>query len=245
MAHRGEFRIGTSGWTYDHWAGPVYPDAVPKEDHLAHYARSLDSVEVNSTFYGLPSEATVEGWLRATPDGFVFAVKASRYITHMKKLKDPELGLPRFLEAIRPFGDRLGPVLFQLPPRWRCNPERLEAFLRALPRGRRYAFEFRDASWHGQDVMDILRCYAAAFCVFDLAGTASPCATTADFAYVRLHGPDGPDRGRYDTPALQQWASRICAWREDGLDVYCYFDNDEAGYSFKNAVQLKRLIDRP
>lgn len=245
MARRGEIRIGTSGWTYDHWAGPVYPEDVPKEDYLSHYARSLDTVEVNSTFYGLPSESSVEAWRRATPEGFVFAVKASRYITHMKKLKEPATGLPRLFEAIRPFGDRLGPILFQLPPRWRCNPQRLETFLDALAHGRRYAFEFRDASWHGEDVMDVLRRHGAAFCVFDLAGTASPCVTTAGFAYVRLHGPDGPYCGRYGARTLRQWAERISDWSKGGLDVYCYFDNDEAGYAFENAVELRQLIERP
>jgi len=243
MARRCEIRIGTSGWTYDHWAGPVYPEDMPKEDYLAHYARSLDTVEVNSTFYGLPSEASVRSWRDAAPAGFLFAVKASRYITHMKKLKDPRDSVARFLEAIRPFGDRLGPILFQLPPRWRCNPERLDAFLNALPSGHRHAFEFRDASWHGEEVRDILERRGAAFCIFDLAGTVSPCMTTANFAYVRLHGPDGPYRGRYDGRTLKQWADRFLDWRAGGLDVYCYFDNDEAGYAFENAVQLRRLID--
>lgn len=244
MARTGEIRIGTSGWTYEHWVGPVYPEDMPPSDRLAHYSRSLDSVEINSTFYGLPSADSIAAWLAATPDSFRFAVKASRYITHMKKLKDPEAALTLFLEAVRPFGSRLGPILFQLPPRWRCNAARLKTFLEALPRTHRYAFEFRDASWHGSDTRTILEQTGAAFCIFELAGAMSPLATTADFAYIRLHGPNGAYRGRYGDQELKAWAERISGWRADGLDVFCYFDNDEAGYAFANAVHLLQLLRR-
>ncbi len=242
MTHRGRSFIGTSGWRYDHWIGTAYPEGTRPDDFLHHYAGFLRTVEVNSTFYGLPSQKSIEAWLAATPPDFVFAVKASRYLTHMKKLKDPEAGLHRFLAAIRPFGKKLGPVLFQLPPRWRRNAERLDAFLDALPPIHRYAFEFRDPSWHGSEVAALLKRHNAAFCIFELAGKQSPLLTTADFAYIRLHGPGGAYQGCYDDSLLAGWAGRVGDLREQGLDVYCYFDNDEAGYAFANAVRLAELV---
>jgi uncharacterized protein YecE (DUF72 family) len=245
MAGRGRIWIGTSGWQYDHWVGPVYPEELPGGSFLTHYAGMLDSVEVNSSFYGLPSAATVARWREATPPDFLFAVKASRYVTHMKKLKDPDEGIARLFAAIEPLADKLGPILFQLPPRWRVNANRLEAFLAALPAGRHYAFEFRDDSWHCSEVLGMLARHNAAFCVFDLAGRRSPVEVTADFAYVRLHGPDGAYRGNYDGRALRGWARRIAGWRDAGLDVYCYFDNDEAGYAFANAVRLREILATP
>ena len=245
MARRGRIWIGTSGWQYDHWIGPVYEEGLDSRAWLARYARSLDSVEVNSTFYGLPSAAAVTAWRDATPADFLFAVKASRYITHMKKLKDPAESVRRFFAAIEPLGEKLGPVLFQLPPRWRANADRLEVFLAALPAGHRYAFEFRDASWHCGEVYAALARHNAAFCIFDLAGDQTPTEATADFAYIRLHGPDGAYRGNYGERALTGWARRIADWRETGLDCYCYFDNDEAGYAFANAVRLREALAMP
>lgn len=245
MTRRGKRFIGTSGWRYDHWIGTAYPADLQPQETLGYYARFLGSVEINSTFYGLPGRKSLAGWLAATPPGFVFAVKASRYLTHMKKLKDPEAGVGRFFAAIRPLRERLGPVLFQLPPRWRRNPARLEAFLDALPKGNRYAFEFRDPSWHVEEILAMLAHRNAAFCVFELAGVQSPRPVTADFVYVRLHGPGAAYSGRYDERALKGWAGRIEAWLAQGLDVYCYFDNDEAGHAFENAVRLADLVDRP
>jgi uncharacterized protein YecE (DUF72 family) len=245
MARRGQTWVGTSGWQYDHWVGPVYQPALDSGARLAHYARFLDSVEVNSTFYGLPSTAVVEHWRDVTPADFIFAVKASRYITHMKKLKDPGASTARFFEAVEPLGHKLGPILFQLPPRWRVNPRRLEDFLAALPAGPRYAFEFRDESWHCQEVSDLLARHNAAFCIFDLEGQQTPIEITADFAYIRLHGPDGAYRGSYGQATLKSWAARIAEWRDSGLDCYCYFDNDEAGYAFANAGRLREMLSRP
>ncbi len=244
-SRRGRTFIGTSGWRYDHWLGTVYPAELPAKDWLCHYAEHLRTVEVNSTFYGLPGPESIATWLAATPPDFVFAVKASRYLTHMKKLKDPGSGLANFLDAIRPFGARLGPVLLQLPPRWRCNPERLDAFLDALPVGQRCAFEFRDRSWHNDEIAALLAQRNAAFCIFELAGNRSPRLATADFVYIRLHGPGDAYRGSYDDRALSRWAGRILRWRSDGTDVYCYFDNDEAGYAFANAVRLAELVAAP
>jgi uncharacterized protein YecE (DUF72 family) len=178
------------------------------------------------------------------PEGFVFAAKASRYITHMKKLKDPDAGLGRFLPRMDLLEDRLGPILFQLPPRWHCNIERLEAFLTALDREHRYAFELRDQSWINDQVLDLLAEHKAAFCIYELDGFVSPQPITADFVYLRLHGPDGPYRGDYDEQALGRWADRIAGWLDQGRTVYCYFDNDEAGYAAGNALTLRRLLDQ-
>lgn len=238
----GLVRIGTSGWHYPHWVGPFYPRGMPPGAFLAHYARQFDTVEVNNTFYGLPGPEAVAAWCRDTPPGFLFACKSSRYITHMKKLKDPEAATARFFEAVAALKPSLGPILFQLPPRWRCDPDRLAAFLDALPEGYRYAFEFRDQSWWCRPVYDLLERAGAALCIFDLAGQRSPVERTAGFVYIRLHGPAGAYQGSYDGRSLAGWARRIAAWRADGANVYCYFDNDEAGYAPQDAARLAEMI---
>lgn len=238
----GEVRIGTSGWHYTHWRGPFYPAGLPASRMLAYYAREFDTVEVNNSFYRLPERATFEAWRKATPAGFCFAVKASRYITHMKKLTDPTDALARFFAAAGGLGDKLGPVLFQLPPRWHCDLSRLEAFLAVLPSRRRYAMEFRDPSWHDERVYALLAGHNVAFCVFDLAGTLSPLRVTADFAYVRLHGPGDKYQGRYDRATLRAWARRVRSWSRDLAAVHVYFDNDQAGYAVINARELRDLV---
>jgi uncharacterized protein YecE (DUF72 family) len=238
----GKIHIGTSGWHYAHWVGPFYPEGTEPHAFLAYYARGLHSVEINSTFYRLPEPATLAEWRDITPDGFVFACKASRYITHMKKLKDPARTIRRFLAAVATLGGKLGPILFQLPPRWRVDVERLARFLAALPEQFRFAFEFRDESWFTPEVCDLLARHGAAFAAYDLDGRRSPVRVTAGFVYVRLHGPDGPYRGQYDGRTLAGWARHITAWREAGLDVFCYFDNDEAGYAPQDAMRLAGMV---
>ncbi len=235
--------IGTSGWHYRHWAGRFYPDDAATEDFLAFYARHFRTVEINNTFYRLPSVDVLSAWRAATPANFIFACKASRYITHLKKLKDAPQSTQRFFSAVQALGSKLGPVLFQLPPRWRVNVDRLRRFLEVLPKAHRYAFEFRDQSWLCDEIFQVLRQHNAALCLYDLDYRQSPILLTADFTYVRLHGPDGAYRGCYGEKNLNQWAQRIRAWRKDGLDVYCYFDNDEAGYATQNAAQLICLIE--
>jgi len=236
-------RIGTSGWHYPHWRGAFYPEDLPEKDRLAYYAGIFDTVEINNSFYRLPSEETLRDWAERTPPGLVFACKASRYITHMKKLKDPYQSLSSFLDRIAVLGDKLGPVLFQLPPRWRPNARRLEAFLEALPRDWRFTFEFRDPRWNEPEILQLLERYRAAFCCFDLGGTCSPIRVTADFAYIRLHGPGAPYQGSYSDACLADWAARIATWQADGLDVYCYFDNDERAYAPANAQSLLGMLD--
>lgn len=234
--------VGTSGWHYSHWVGPFYPKGLAPNDFLGFYAGRFGSVEINNTFYRLPKAETVAEWCRETPPGFVFACKASRYITHMKKLKDPAAATARFFDVVTGLRRKLGPILFQLPPHWNVDVERLAHFLAALPRGFRFAFEFRDESWFVPAVFRLLERHGAAACAFDLGGRRSPVRLTADFIYIRLHGPGGPYRGRYDGRTLAAWARRAKAWRESGLDVYCYFDNDEAGYAAADALRLAALL---
>ncbi len=234
--------IGTSGWQYDHWRGPFYPEALPKEGFLSYCAERFHTVEINNSFYQLPSRKSLAAWREAVPAGFVFSVKASRYITHMKKLKDPDQTLPPFFRAFEALRDKLGPILFQLPPNWRFNPDRLYDFLEALPTGLRYAFEFRDSSWFDPRALDALTEIGAAFCMYELAGTVSPKHITADFAYIRLHGPEGPYQGRYGRRGLAGWAGALYAWAEQGRKIFCYFDNDEAGFAPLDAMDLQSMI---
>ncbi|MDZ7754117.1 MAG: DUF72 domain-containing protein [Gammaproteobacteria bacterium] len=240
--------VGTSGWSYDHWRGPFFPRDLPKTEYLAYYGARFPGVEINNSFYQLPAAHTLENWREKVPDGFVFTAKASRYVTHMKKLKDPGHGLTTFLERITVLGDRLGPILFQLPPHWRFDAARLDAFLEALgsnlplDRDFEYAFELRDHSWLNDHTYELLSRHGAALCIYDLAGFTSPKEVTADFIYVRLHGPGGPYRGCYDTATLAGWAGAFHSWAAAGCRVYCFFDNDEAGYAAANAARLLDMV---
>lgn len=233
--------IGTSGWQYKHWRGPFYPADLPASRMLAFYLEHFDTVEVNNSFYHLPAPATFENWKAASPPGFLFAVKGSRFITHMKKLKDPEPSSQKFFDAVAGLGRKLGPILWQLPPFWQVNTERLDEFLAVLPRRRRYAFEFRNETWFTEEVNAILRRRKAAFCIYDFDYRQSPRTVTADWVYVRLHGPDGKYAGSYSDDALKEWARQFEAWSREGRDVYCYFDNDQAGYAVQNALRLREF----
>ncbi|OGR28440.1 MAG: hypothetical protein A2139_06580 [Desulfobacca sp. RBG_16_60_12] len=199
-------------------------------------------MEINNSFYRLPSERALTTWRETAPPGFLFAVKASRFITHLKKLKDPERSLAPFLERIALLGDKLGPILFQLPPRWHFDAARLAAFLAALPAAHRYALELRDRSWINDRALDLLSAHGAAFCIYELAGYLTPQEVTADFVYIRLHGPCGPYQGRYDDRTLTAWAEAMAAWSRQGREVFCYFDNDEAGFAAHNAWQLQDML---
>jgi uncharacterized protein YecE (DUF72 family) len=238
----GNVHIGTSGWHYKHWHGCFYPSSFPAAKMLRWYAERFDTVEINNSFYCLPKPEALAAWCRETPANFCFAVKASRFITHNKKLLDPKETIRNFMSAIRGLGKRLGPILFQLPPGWQLNLERLESFLRALPRGRQHVFEFRNPMWNVQPVYDTLRRYNAAYCIYELAGFQSPMEVTADFAYVRLHGPGNKYQGDYSHDQLKSWAGKIDEWRKSLRDVYIYFDNDQAGYAAKNAQELKAMV---
>jgi uncharacterized protein YecE (DUF72 family) len=239
----GRCYIGTSGWSYRHWRGPFYPTAMAKGgDQLGFYAERFDTVEVNGTFYRLIEADTFRRWREVTPEGFVFACKGSRYLTHMKRLKDPEQGVGRFFERVEVLVDKLGPVVFQLPGRFKPDRARLEGFLDALPAGHRYAFEFRDPRWFEPEILELLKEHDVALCLYEFAGQEAPLEVTADFVYIRLHGPDGAYQGSYDDRALRTWADRIAGWAREGLDVYCYFDNDDRGFAPKNALRLKEFF---
>ncbi len=234
--------IGTSGWSYDSWDGPFYPESLPAGERLEYYAGQFDTVEINNTFYSLPDERTVRNWHDSVPERFLFAVKASRYITHRKKLKDPEKSIGRFFEHIGPLAEKAGPVLFQLPPRWHENTGRLAEFLGKLPPDYRYAFEFRDPSWFNEEVYDLLKKHHAAFCIYDLGERRSPDVVTAGFVYIRLHGPETRYAGCYTQSQLSQWAEKVRKWQRTGHEVYLYFDNDENGYAARNAREIQEIL---
>ncbi len=243
MSRNSNIHIGTSGWQYKHWKGPFYPEDLYASDFLSYYSEWFHTVEINNSFYQLPKQETLSQWRSKSPKDFIFSLKASRYITHMKKLKDPASSLSRLLEPLPSLSGKLGPILFQLPPKWRFNPERFFDFLESLPSGYRYAFEMRDPTWLDHRAYEALEEVGAAFCIFDLAGRTSPKEITADFVYIRLHGPEEvPYKGKYSTKTLSGWAGAISTWSEQGHDVFCYFDNDEAGYAAQNALRLQKML---
>jgi uncharacterized protein YecE (DUF72 family) len=243
MANSCEIRIGCSGWHYKHWVGRFYPPKTPASKMLEFYLQHFDTVELNNSFYKLPDIATFDCWRGATPKDFRFAVKASRFITHNKKLIDPENALDNFLPRAEALGKKLGPILFQLPPKWRINLNRLGEFLSVLPRYHRYTFEFREPSWETAETYALLRKYNAAYCVYQLAGYQTPIHVTADWAYVRLHGPtDRKYQGSYSRADLRAWADRIQRWSSELNAIYVYFDNDDSAYAAHNAIELKSLV---
>lgn len=230
---------GCSGWNYPHWREVFYPSGVPQREWLEHYARSFDTVEINSSFYRLPPKTVFEQWRRRTPDGFVFAVKASRYLTHIKKLAEPAEPLQRLLDASAGLAEKRGPVLYQFPPGWSIDIERLEAFLSVLPADIRHVFEFRNDTWHCDKLWSLLADHNAAYCMMDSPGLPLHVKRTADFCYVRMHS--GEERGRYSERSLNTWAKRIEELLHAG-DVYVYFNNDLRGYAVENALTLRRMI---
>lgn len=235
--------VGTSGWHYEHWKGPFYPSECSADRFLEYYAEHFHTVEINNSFYHLPAKETLNGWYNTVPADFIFAVKASRYITHMKKLKDPVKTLLPLLNRVEGLRDKLGPILFQLPPNWKINIKRLELFLKELPKEHRYAFEFRDTSWFDNSIYEILQEHDAAFCIYHLAGTLSPKRVTSNTVYVRLHGPGDAYQGQYDSQTLAGWVGAFSAWSRQGRHVYCYFDNDESGYAPQDALRLQPMLD--
>jgi len=242
VKQKGDIHIGTSGWNYKHWIGTFYPAGTKAAGQLPYYVSKMDTVELNNSFYHLPDRETFARWRTNTPDDFIFAVKGSRYITHMKKLKEPKEPLGVFLQHARGLGKKLGPILFQLPPGWRINYERLESFVKVLPKKRRFAFEFRNYTWYDDQVYELLRRHNCAFCIYELNGHRSPMEVTADFVYIRLHGPGGKYQGSYTDQDLRNWSAQIKDWQRAGKDTYIYFDNDQAGYAAFNALRLKALI---
>lgn len=237
-------RIGTSGWTYSHWKGLFYPAGLSPRRWLEHYASEFDTVEVNATFYRMLPESTFAGWHRRTPEGFLFALKASRPITHLRKLHNCEQELASLLARAGLLADRLGPLLFQLPPRWPLDLSRLRDFLALLPNRYRFAFEFRDASWLADPVYDLLRRHHAALVRVSAPHFPDAEVLTADFAYLRMHGDQKTYSSKYSQATLERWAQQIAEWASAGRDVYVYFNNDLHGYAVEDARALRALVGR-
>jgi uncharacterized protein YecE (DUF72 family) len=236
-------RIGCSGWNYGHWRERVYAKGLPPRRWLEYYATLFDTVEVNTTFYRLPTRSAVAGWVEQTPKSFLFTVKASRYLTHIKRLTDMESGVARFYERIEPLvqSGKLGPVLWQLPGNFRRNDERLASALEHLPQGR-HCFEFRHESWFEDDVYALLRQRGVALVIGD--NPKRPFQThelTADWTFIRFHYGHRGRNGNYSERELEEWRRRIAAWRSR-VDVYAYFNNDWEGYAVKNAVWLRSRL---
>lgn len=232
-------RIGTSGYQYDHWRGVLYDRQLPKRKWFSRYTKAFDTVEINNTFYRLPEISVFQSWRQQAPSGFLYALKFSRYGSHLKRLREPEDTIGIFVERAERLGPHLGPILVQLPPRWRADPDRLAAFLGAAPRKYRWAVEFRDASWLRDDVFEILRAHEAALCIHDLV-ERHPLVITAAWVYLRFHG--GGYGGSYTHQFLSAQAARIANWLNDGLDVYAYFNNDLDGHAVRNARDLRRYL---
>lgn len=243
--------VGTSGWQYRDWRGAFYPDGVPQRLWLEEYAKRFRTVENNNAFYRLPSTENFTGWHDRTPDGFVMAVKASRYLTHLKRLRDPDEPVRRLMDRVEGLGDRLGPVLLQLPPDLRADPDTLDACLRCFPRGVRVAVEPRHASWWEDEnaVRKVLERRRCALCWADRGSRpVTPLWRTASWGYVRFHAGAARPAPRYGRTALRSWADRVrdafprCGGAED---VYAYFNNDTGAAAVHDAAVFARLMGAP
>jgi uncharacterized protein YecE (DUF72 family) len=242
---RGRARVGCSGWSYADWRGLVYPTDLPKRAWFGYYTLLFDTVELNNTFYRLPSRSAVDGWAEAAPPDFLYALKLGQFGSHRMKLRDAESWLPNHLDRAERLGASRGPTLVQLPPRWKRNTERLDEFLSVAPRSMRWAVEIRDPSWLHDDTFDVLRHHGAALCLHDLIEN-HPILFTTDWTYVRFHGPNAtasPYRGAYGPQRLQPWAGLLVDRLDQGDDVYCYFNNDYDGLAVPDAQWLRHAID--
>jgi uncharacterized protein YecE (DUF72 family) len=238
-------RVGTSGYVYPHWRGLLYPEGLPQRDWLPAYARHFDTVELNATFYRLPTPEAVTRWRELVPPGFLFAVKGSRYLTHMKRLLDTGEGLRRFQHPVSRLREKLGPTLWQLPPRMKPDLERLDRFLARLPPGR-HAVEFREAAWYSAETCAVLDAHGAAFCEHDNLKEQPP-RLTGGWRYLRFHGTTGRYSGRYGEEALRPHAEDLLAWAARRRDAFVYFNNDLGGHAVRDAAALLRLLgeERP
>jgi uncharacterized protein YecE (DUF72 family) len=235
--------VGTSGWQYDDWRDVFYPHAAPRRAWLAFYAAKFATVEVNNTFYRLPEADTFRRWASETPDGFVVAVKVSRYLSHIKRLVEPEEPIARFVERASALGPRLGPALLQLPPDFTRDDNRLRRVLERWPANLRLAVEFRHRSWFDNDVFALLAAHGVALCLTDRHGPREPLVATAPWGYVRLHQGTASPEPCYGRTALRSWAERIRSCWDPGADVYVYFNNDHRACAVRNAMTFRRLVD--
>jgi uncharacterized protein YecE (DUF72 family) len=237
-----QVHVGTSGWHYKHWLGNFYPEKFAPAKMFSWYAREFHTVEINNSFYRLPEEKAFQRWRDLAPPGFLFAVKASRFITHIKRLKDVEDSIDLFFSRAKPLGRTLGPVLFQLPPRWKANIERLAEFLSIFPKRHKYAIEFRDESWCTPRVLDLLRGHNVALCIHDWREMTWPKELTADFTYIRFHGSGSCYGGHYPDEQLRKWAGLIRSWQGRIEQAFIYFNNDIGGHAIRNARTLRTLV---
>ncbi len=238
----GAIRIGCSGWNYKHWREAFYPKGVPVKRWFEHYAATFDTVELNTSFYHLPKPETFTKWRDQAPEGFRYAVKASRFITHMKKLKDCEEPVETFLTRARNLGGTIGPILYQLPPRWAFDRQRLEEFIALLPADLTHVFEFREKSWLTEEVLALLDERGVSFCAHDMPGSATPRWAAGPIAYVRFHGAGGKYIGRYSDDALLSWTDWIVEQARGGRDVWCYFNNDIHAHAIHDALTLRSMV---
>jgi uncharacterized protein YecE (DUF72 family) len=235
--------IGTSGWHYDSWRGPFYPGGLPLKAQLQYYASQFESAELNGVFYRTPTPNAVKSWKEQTGRDFIFTWKASKFITHWKRLSENSANSLELLEdRLSLLGDKAGPVLFQLPPNFQADADRLSAFLQMLPPGRRYSFEFRHPSWYSLRIMRLLSDNNISLCISDHHDAPAPWKRTADFVYVRGHGPGGRYKGHYSKEALADWARQIKSWKAKGCDVLVFFDNDQKSAAPIDALKLKQML---
>ncbi|HEX3629285.1 MAG TPA: DUF72 domain-containing protein [Candidatus Dormibacteraeota bacterium] len=238
----GQIRIGCSGWSYPHWRKQFYPEKLPAREHFAYYAQHFDTVELNNSFYRQPTIERFQAWRAQAPPGFLFAVKGSRYVTHIKRLAVEQQSIDMVVEPALGLGEKLGPILFQLQANFRLDLERLERFVGMLPDHLRFTIEFRHDSWLVAPVCDLLRRRQIALCIPDHPKMPKVFEITSDFTYIRMHLP--PHGLGYGRRALEPWAERILDWSTGGLDVFVYFNNDMEGHAIKDATALKELVAR-
>lgn len=240
-----QLHVGTSGWSYDHWEGVIYPQGAPPRERLAYYVQHFQTVEINSSFYHWPADSTFTSWRRRTPDGFSITIKAPRGLTHGARLYSPERWIARISHSLHELGAKRGMLLVQLPPEMPYDEARLAYFLSHVPSWLRVALEFRHASWHHEATFGLLEQYGAGYCVMSGAGLPCVLRATAPFVYVRMHGPDHSHlyAGSYSDDDLRWWTERIHEWRVQGREVFTYFNNDGFGNAVRNAYRLRELCE--
>lgn len=237
-----EIRIGTSGWVYKHWQNRFYPSEISQKNWLQYYSSNFDTVEINSTFYRLQRSSTFKKWYTEVGDDFVFSVKASRYITHIKRLKIESDSLDKLLNGVAELKEKTGPVLFQLPPNLKFNRKEFEAFLDLLPADFRFVIEPRHESWFTEYIYKLLSESNVCLCIINAPGLPVNLEITSDFVFVRMHGSELLYNSSYTEPELRDWAARILEWKDKHLDCYIYFNNDAFAFATHNALRLKELV---
>ena len=234
--------IGCSGWSYDHWRGDFYPENLAKSKWFSHYATQFSTVEVNATFYHLPRETTWDKWRDAAPDGFIYAIKLWRQVTHRRRLADAQEPLSTFLRGAEKLGERLGSILVQLPPGLHADHQLLSSFLSLLPRELRFAFEFRHRSWYEDETYRLLEKHGCSFVLHDYRGRVTPRVAVGPFIYLRFHGPEGDYQGGYSREALSDWANWLREQAASGRECFAYFNNDIGGHAPRDAKALTELV---